>query len=108
MNFVYELLRAGTTQANSDSGSEVARKINDNFKNVQDKFTELDKTIQEGVTVNVPIGDATTAGIVKSSDSENMVTICKDGTMEVASLNVNKLKQAVGAYINLDGTFKKY
>ena len=101
MNFVYELLRAGTTQANSDSGSEVARKINDNFKNVQDKFTELD--IQEGVTVNVPIGDATTAGIVKSSDSENMVTIGKDGTMEVASLNVNKLKQDDGDYIILDG-----
>ena len=38
MNFVYELLRAGTTQANSDSGSEVARKINDNFKNVQDNL----------------------------------------------------------------------
>lgn len=103
MNFVYELLRAGTTQANSDSGSEVARKINDNFKNVQDKFTELDKTIQEGVTVNVPIGDATTAGIVKSSDSENMVTIGKDGTMEVVSLNVNKLKQDDGDYIILDG-----
>lgn len=103
MNFVYELLRAGTTQANSDSGSEVARKINDNFKNVQDKFTELDKTIQEGVTVNVPIGDATTAGIVKSSDSENMVTIGKGGTMEVASLNVNKLKQDDGDYIILDG-----
>lgn len=103
MNFVYELLRAGTTQANSDSGSEVARKINDNFKNVQDKFAELDKTIQEGVTVNVPIGDATTAGIVKSSDSENMVTIGKDGTMEVASLNVNKLKQDDGDYIILDG-----
>lgn len=103
MNFVYELLRAGTTQANSDSGSEVARKINDNFKNVQDKFTELDKTIQEGVTVNVPIGDATTAGIVKSSDSENMVTIGKDGTMEVVSLNVNKLKQDNGDYIILDG-----
>ena len=103
MNFVYELLRAGTTQANSDSGSEVARKINDNFKNVQDKFTELDKTIQEGVTVNVHIVDATTAGIVKSSDSENMVTIGKDGTMEVASLNVNKLKQDDGDYIILDG-----
>lgn len=103
MNFVYELLRAGTTQANSDSGAEVARKINDNFKKVQDKFTELDKTIQEGVTVNVPIGDATTAGIVKSSDSENMVTIGKDGTMEVASLNVNKLKQDDGDYIILDG-----
>ena len=44
MNFVYELLRAGTTQANSDSGSEVARKINDNFKNVQDKFTAVSYT----------------------------------------------------------------
>ena len=103
MNFVYELLRAGTTQANSDSGSEVARKINDNFKNVQDKFTELDKTIQEGVTVNVPIGDATTAGIVKSSKSENKITIGGDGTMEVNSLNVNKLEQDDGDYIILDG-----
>lgn len=103
MNFVYELLRAGTTQANSDSGSEVARKINDNFKNVQDKFTELDKTIQEGVTVNVPIGDETTAGTVKSSKSENKITISGDGTMEVNSLNVNKLEQDDGDYIILDG-----
>lgn len=103
MNFVYELLRAGTTQANSDSGSEVARKINDNFKNVQDKFAELDKTIKDGVTVDVPIGDATTAGTVKSSNSENKVSISKDGTMEVASLNVNKLKQDDGDYIILDG-----
>lgn len=103
MNFVYELLRAGTTQANSDSGSEVARKVNDNFKKVQDKFAELDKTIQDGVTVDVPIGDATTAGIVKSSNSENKVSISKDGTMEVVSLNVNKLKQDDGDYIILDG-----
>lgn len=103
MNFVYELLRAGTTQANSDSGAEVARKINDNFKKVQDKFAEVDQSIQEGVTVNVPIGDATTAGAVKSSNSENKVTISEDGTMEVNSLNVNKLEQDDGDYIILDG-----
>lgn len=103
MNFVYELLRAGTTQANSDSGSEVARKINSNFQKVQDKFAELDKTIQDGVTVDVPIGDATTAGTVKSSNSENKVTIGGDGTMEVNSLNVNKLEQDDGDYIILDG-----
>lgn len=103
MNFVYELLRAGTTQANSDSGAEVARKINDNFKKVQDKFAEVDKSIQEGVAADVPIGDETTAGIVKSSNSENKVSINKDGTMEVVSLNVNKLKQDNGDYIILDG-----
>ena len=97
MNFVYELLRAGTTQANSDSGAEVARKINDNFKKVQNKFADVDKLIKEGVAADVPIGDETTAGIVKSSKSEKKVT------MEVNSLNVNKLEQDDGDYIILDG-----
>ena len=87
MNFVYELLRAGTTQS----------------KKVQEKFAEVDKSIQEGVAADVPIGDETTAGIVKSSNSENKVSINKDGTMEVVSLNVNKLKQDNGDYIILDG-----
>ena len=103
MNFIYELLRAGTTQADSDSGADVARKINDNFKKVQDKFADVDKLLKEGVAADVPIGDETTAGIVKSSKSENKVTIGGDGTMEVASLNVNKLKQNDGDYIILDG-----
>lgn len=103
MNFVYELLRAGTTQANSDSGAEVARKINDNFKKVQDKFAEVDESIKESVAADIPIGDETTAGVVKSSSSENKVSISKDGVMEVTSLNVNKLKQNNGDYIILDG-----
>ena len=103
MNFVYELLRAGTTQANSDSGAEVARKINDNFKKVQDKFADVDKLIKEGVAADVPIGDETTAGTVKSSKSENKITISGDCTMEVNSLNVNKLEQDDGDYIILDG-----
>ena len=103
MNFVYELLRAGSTPTDSDSGAEVARKVNDNFKKVQDKFSEIDKSIKDGVAADVPIGDATTAGIVKSSNAENKVSIDKDGTMDVSSLNVNKLKQNDGDYIILDG-----
>ena len=102
-DFVYELLRAGTTQSNSDSGAEVARKINDNFKKVKEKFAEVDQSIEEGVAADVPIGDETTAGTVKSSTSENKVTISEDGTMEVNSLNVNKLEQDDGDYIILDG-----
>lgn len=103
MNFVYELLRAGTTSTNSDSGAEVARKINENFKNVKDKFEEIDQSIKNGVSANVPIGTETQAGGVKSSKSENNVSIKTDGTMEVNSLNVQKIKQDDGDYLILDG-----
>ena len=44
-DFVYEKLRAGTTQNDSDSGSEVARKFNDNFEKVAEKFTEISEKI---------------------------------------------------------------
>lgn len=75
MNFVYELLRAGTTQANSDSGAEVARKINDNFKKVQDKFADVDKLIKEGVAADVPIGDETTAGTVNPANPKTKLLL---------------------------------
>lgn len=103
MDFVYELLRAGNTSANSDTGAQVARKINNNFKKVAEKFSEIEESIKNGVKADVPIGDATTAGTVKSSNSENKVSISEDGTMEVASLNVTKLEQDDGDYIILDG-----
>jgi len=50
MDFIYELLRAGTTQNDSDSGSEVARKFNDNFQKVQEKFSEIDQTLKDQAT----------------------------------------------------------
>lgn len=103
MDFVYELLRAGTTQANSDSGAEVARKINDNFKKVQDKFLEIDQSIKDGVPVDIPTGTTGKAGVVKSSSDENKILIDKDGTMEITSLNVKKLVQSEDDYIILDG-----
>lgn len=68
MDFIYEKLRAGTTSANSDSGSEVARKFNDNFEKASAKFLEIDQTIQEFHQ----------ADTVK--DVEDAVDAIKDGT----------------------------
>lgn len=118
MDFVYELLRAGTTQSDSDTGSEVARKFNENFEKVSEKFTELDQSLSESIRnilvggksqtvsegqVEIPIGDSTQAGVVKSSDEKNKININQDGTMEVSSLGVDKLVQDDGDYVILDG-----
>lgn len=126
MDFVYELLRAGTTVNNADSGSEVARKFNDNFANVASKFDELEKRIDDGgggggssgvqkITigsleqpmvdgvVDIPIAGLQQLGVIKSSEGENKIRIDDDGTAEVVSLNVNKLVQDEGDYIIFDG-----
>lgn len=122
MNFIYELLRAGTNVSNSDSGSEVARKFNDNFQNVQDKFSEIDQQLAEervkGITigglaqpidehgnVEVPIAGLYQLGVIKSSNAENKIMIDEDGTAELVSLNVNKLVQDDGDFMVLDGNY---
>lgn len=122
MNFVYELLRAGTTVNNADSGSEVARKINQNFSNVSDALDELNAKIDAGggggairkitiggeeqpiedYTVDIPVAGES-LGAIKSSDGENKISIDDDGSAEVNSLNVNKLVQDDGDYIVFDG-----
>lgn len=114
MDFVYELLRAGHTTADSDSGSEVARKINDNFEQVKEALNTMDQSLETKVqdaviqaiedgTVELPIGDSETTGTVKSSSQENEVSIANDGTMEVVSLNIDKLVQTDGDTLILDG-----
>lgn len=123
MDFIYEKLRAGTSPADSDSGSEVARKFNDNFQNVTTKFLEIDNQIQEfqqadvikiiringqnlNITdhsVDIPIATALAHGVVKGTDAENGVSIQEDGTMQVNQINVNKLVQTDGDSIILHG-----
>lgn len=114
MDFVYELLRAGKTAADSDTGSEVARKVNDNFEKVKEALNTMDQSLETKVqdavtqavedgTFEVPIGNSEKAGSVKSSDKENKVSISVDGTMEVVSLNVDKLVQDDNDFIILDG-----
>lgn len=122
MDFIYELLRAGTTPNDSDSGSEVARKFNDNFQKVQEKFAEIDQSltkervtsltigglsqpIDENGNVEVPIAGLLQLGVIKSSEAENKIKVDTDGTAEVASLNVNKLVQTEGEYMVLDGNY---
>lgn len=95
MNFVYELLRAGSTPTDSDSGAEVARKVNDNFKKVQDKFSEIDKSIKDGVAADVPIGDATTAGIVKSSKNPRLHSVGRLRVkVPICSVSIPKTQQS--------------
>lgn len=81
----------------------MARKINDNFKKVKEQFSEIEQSIQNGVSANITIGTEKKVGGVKSSNSENNVSIKIDGTMEVNSLNVQKINQDDGDYLILDG-----
>ena len=42
-------------------------------------------------------------GVVLSSTAENKITVGVDGTMEVNSVNVNKLTQTDGEFLILNG-----
>ena len=121
MDFIYEKLRAGTSAANSDSGSEVARKFNDNFETASKKFLEIDGQLQEfkqadiikiirinGLnlpvtdnTAEIPIATALAHGVVKGTDVENGVFVKEDGTMEINQVNMDKLVQTDGDSIIL-------
>lgn len=116
----YESLKAGTTKENSDSGAEVARKINENFKKTADELNEINKKIQSGATakiaingtvlevdengtINLPVVSKEQIGLVSSSEEEDAIVADKNGAMKVNSLNVNKLVQADDDFIILDG-----
>lgn len=53
--------------------------------------------------VDIPIATAEALGVVMSSVSENKVSVGADGTMEINSVNVNKLTQTDGEYLILNG-----
>ena len=57
----------------------------------------------EDRSVNIPTASANSLGVVKSSDAENAIGVSDDGSMEVNSLNVNKLVQTDEEYIILNG-----
>lgn len=59
--------------------------------------------IADDKSVNIGIATDTALGVVLSSTDENKVTVISDGTMEVASVNVNKLVQTSGEYLILNG-----
>ena len=53
--------------------------------------------------VNIPVATDTLLGVVMGSDAENKIAIAEDGTMEVNSVNVNKLVQTENEYLVLNG-----
>lgn len=53
--------------------------------------------------VNIPVATADALGVVRSADGENKVMVAEDGTMEVGSLNVNKLVQTEDEVLILNG-----
>ncbi len=52
---------------------------------------------------NNQIASGTILGLVKSSNEENKVKVLEDGTMELNSLNINKLVQNEGDILILSG-----
>lgn len=77
----------------------ILESINFNGQDIQ----IVDKKATFEYKYTLPIADANILGGVKSSESENNISVTEDGTMEVYSLNVNKLTQTDGEYIVLDG-----
>ena len=63
----------------------------------------VDKKATFSYTYDLPVAMAEALGGVKSSDAENKVSVDAEGTMEVNSLNVNKLTQTEGDTLILNG-----
>ena len=57
--------------------------------------------------VDIPVATTTVLGVVMSSAAENKVAVAEDGTMEVNSVNINKLVQTAGDTLVLDGGASK-
>ena len=66
------------------------------------KVNEIPLLASDG-SVNIGLATSSAAGVVMGSEAENKVKVDTDGTMEVNSLNINKLTQAEGEFLVLDG-----
>ena len=85
--------RLQNVEAGAEVNTIVAIKLGDNESTLP--LTDRIATI--------PVATAEQYGVVLSSAEENKVAVRDDGTMEVNSLNVNKLTQSDDEYIILNG-----
>lgn len=98
----------GKTLTSNDFTNELLEKLNgisaganaNVIEKVQIGDTAL-PIVEKAVTL--PGATADQLGLVKSSVYENKVAVAEDGTMEVNSVNVNKLVQTEGDELILDG-----
>lgn len=99
---------AGKTLTSNDFTDELLEKLNgisaganaNVIEKVQIGDTAL-PIVEKAVTL--PGATADQLGLVKSSVDENKVAVAEDGTMEVNSVNVNKLAQTEGDELILNG-----
>ena len=88
-----------TTNANKLNGIEAGAQVND-LEVVKIAGTALPISDK---AVDIPIATAEALGVVLGSAAENKVSVGADGTMEVNSVNVNKLVQTEGEALILNG-----
>lgn len=88
-----------TTSSSKLSGIEAGAQVND-LEVVKIAGTALPISDK---AVDIPMATAEALGVVLSSTAENKVAVGVDGTMEVNSVNVNKLTQTEGELLILNG-----
>lgn len=88
-----------TTSSTKLNGIEAGAQVND-LEVVKIAGTALPISDK---AVDIPIATAEALGVVMSSAAENKVSVGADGTMEVNSINVNKLAQTEGEALILNG-----
>ena len=88
-----------TTSANKLNGIEAGAQVND-LEVVKIAGTALPITDK---AVDIPKATTEALGVVLSSAAENKISIDADGTMEINSVNINKLVQTTGDILILDG-----
>lgn len=98
----------GKGLSSNDLTDELLEKINGVSTGAQENVLEsvtLGNTVLPVVdkNVTVPAATATSYGAVKGSTDENKIAVDADGTMEVNSLNVNRLIQTTGEELILNG-----
>lgn len=95
----------GKGLSTNDLTDELVEKINDGAQvNVIEtiKINGIEQEVTDKV-VDLPMATAEKLGFVKGSDAENQVAILEDGSLEVNTLNVNKLVQTDGETLILNG-----
>ena len=88
-----------TTSSSKLSGIEAGAQVND-LEVVKIAGTALPISDK---AVDIPMATTEALGVVLSSIAENKITVGVDGTMEVNSVNVNKLTQTEGELLILNG-----
>ena len=95
-------IKSGESQI-AQSVSQILRGYSAYEIAVQNGFEGTEEEWLNSLLSGIPAATAEQMGVVRSTPSENGVEVSQDGSMEVTSLNVNKLVQTEGDVFVLKG-----